>query len=637
VSYPAVPSEGSPKATPTSMTAPFSKPSLAFRIGVTGTRQISAAAEAAVRTQIARVLQLISAEIGNLVRTPESRAVYMQQADGGSGWLRLVSPLAEGSDRLAAEEALKAGYSLHAPLPFLQSEYERDFPDTVEAFRTLLSRADVLELDGTREFANESYREAGRFVVRNCDLLIAVWDGASERGPGGTAEIVRFATNLKVPVWWIDSSGQSAPCFVEDAQKLRAARANDADAAHAELRRYLEGLFVPPKMAGAERPGIFGRLAHLLSRALDRDTSPLEEYLNETGPRKRGIWRAYSVAVGALIPSEKDVSSTQSPYFTPASENPWWLGYFQRADRLSEAYGDRYRSSYVLIAALAIVVATSAIGELFPHYFNVLTSAMGDLAMTAIAVLLVVNYYYRWHERWISYRLLAELLRKQAMLWTIGRSLPTQEIVRSALSCDDAEEDDRSKLSRDAWIGWYFAAVTRSAPPLAGAFDTKKSNAALGAAALITEQVHYHRWRVVSSRAAASRMERAGQFFLFVGAAAGLVKSAFWIAPYLGVAPHVEPPVEELKVFVHFITIVSLSFVGLRTYSELPLLAQQSSRMIKVLKNAEAELAAIDIGAPSSSWELGHTMNSLALAMMQDVTGWMELFRLKILEAPDLH
>lgn len=616
----------------------FSKPSLAFRVGVTGTRQISLAAEGAVRTQIAQVLQLISREIGNLAQTQASQAVYIQQTDGArSGWLRLVSPLAEGSDRLAAEEALKVGYALHAPLPFPQSEYEKDFPDTIEAFQALLSRADVLELDGTREFASESYREAGRFVVRNCDLLIGVWDGAGERGPGGTAEIVRFAANLKVPVWWIDPSGQSVPCFVENAQKLRGERANDANAAYAELKRYLERMFVPPEMAGAERPGIFGRLARIISRALDRDTSPLEEYLNETGLRQRSIWRAYSVAIGALISREEAASSIASSSAATARENSWWLRYFQPADRLSEAYGDRYRSSYVLIAALAVVIAASAIGEHFPHNFKILTSAMGDLAMTAIAVLLVVNYYYRWHERWISYRLLAELLRKQAMLWTIGRSLPTQEILRSALSCDYAEDGDRSKLPRDAWIGWYFAAVTRSAPPLTGVFDTKKSDAALGAAALITEQIHYHRSRVVSSRAAASRMERAGQFFLFVGAAAGLVKSAFWIAHHIGVAHHIDPPVEGLKAFVHFIAIVSLSFVGLRTYSELPLLAQQSSRMIKILKNAEAELAAIDISAPSSSWELGHTMNSLALAMMQDVTGWMELFRLKILEAPDVH
>ncbi|MBR1138922.1 MULTISPECIES: DUF4231 domain-containing protein [Bradyrhizobium] len=636
MSYLAGPFEGSPEATLTSMTSPFSKPSLAFRIGVTGTRQIGSAAEIAVRTQIAQLLQLISGEIGKLAKTPASQAVYLQQADGVSGWLRMVSPLAEGSDRLAAEEALKAGYSLYAPLPFLQAEYERDFPATVEAFRTLLSRADVLELDGTREFASESYRQAGRFVVRNCDLLIAVWDGASERGPGGTAEIVRFATNLKVPVWWIDPSGRSAPCFVEDAQKLRAARANDADAAQAELGRYLEGLFVPPKMAGAERPGIFGRVAHFLSRALDRDTSPLQEYLIETGPRKRRIWRAYSVAVGALIPMGRGVSSTQYSYITPTSESRRF-GYFQRADGLSEAYGDRYRSSYVLIAALAIVVAVSAVGELLPHRLEILTSATGDLAMVVIAALLVVNYYYRWHERWISYRLLAELLRKQTMLWMIGRSLPTQEILRSALSCDVAEEGDRSKLSRDAWIGWYFVALTRSAPPLTGAFDTKKSNAALGTAALITEQIQYHTWRAASSRAGASRMERAGQFFVFVGAAATVVKGAFWIAHHIGVAHHIDPLLEGLKALVHFITIVSLSFVGLRTYSELPLLAQQSSRMIKILKNAEAELAAIDIGAPSSSWELGHTMNSLALAMMQDVTGWMELFRLKVLEAPDVH
>jgi hypothetical protein len=610
------------------MIAPSNKIPLAFRVGVTGTRKICPDAEGAVRAEISQVLELISGEIGKLAA---SQTVYVQQPDGGRiGHLRLVSPLAAGSDRLAAQEALKAGYALYAPLPFSQSEYEKDFPDSVEEFRTLLSSADVLALDGTREFASESYREVGRFVVRNCDLLVAVWDGQSERGPGGTAEIVRFAANLRVPVWWIDPYGQSVPRFVDDPQKLRAPRANDAGTAgRDDLIRHIERTIVPPKIAGAERPGAFGRLAHILSHALRGDASPFDEYLNETGLHTSGIWRAYSVVMNALIPRATSVPAIKSSCIAPPSENHWWLGYFQRADRLSEAYGDRYRSSYVLIAALAVIVAASAIGDLLPR-FEILAAATETVAMAAIAALVLANYYYRWHERWISYRLLAELFRKQAMLWTIGRSLPTQEILRSALTSDDFEDGEPSKLSRDAWIAWYFAAVARSAPPLTGPFGVKKEGAAASANALIKEQIQYHRWRVVSSKAAASSMERAGQFFLFVAAIVGFLKIVFWVTHRVGT------PAEWLKTLGYFLSALSASFVALRAYSELPLLAQQSSRMIKVLKSAESELAAIDVDEPAGSWELGHTMNSLALSMMQDVTGWMQLFRLKSLEAPDV-
>ena len=64
-------------------------------------------------------------------------------------------------------------------------QYERDFPDSVDAFRAALSRATVFTLDGSREGEAErveSYQEVGHFVARNCDLLISVWDGGREHG-----------------------------------------------------------------------------------------------------------------------------------------------------------------------------------------------------------------------------------------------------------------------------------------------------------------------------------------------------------------------------------------------------------------------------------------------------------------------
>ena len=63
-------------------------------------------------------------------RSPDA-ALYA----GGSPTLRALSPLAEGSDRMFAAEALSLGYSLCCPLPFAQAEYERDFapPEALEA------------------------------------------------------------------------------------------------------------------------------------------------------------------------------------------------------------------------------------------------------------------------------------------------------------------------------------------------------------------------------------------------------------------------------------------------------------------------------------------------------------------------
>src|SRR5690348_9816966 len=46
----------------------------------------------------------------------------------------LVTPLAEGADRLVARVVLDAGGELIAALPFEADEYRRDFPNSVAAF-----------------------------------------------------------------------------------------------------------------------------------------------------------------------------------------------------------------------------------------------------------------------------------------------------------------------------------------------------------------------------------------------------------------------------------------------------------------------------------------------------------------------
>jgi hypothetical protein len=583
------------------------------------------AIDGAVRAEVLKVLSLIRDTIAGIAEQPRPEPAGLPGLDGGRRpVLRLVSPLAEGSDRLAAEIALMAGYTLYSPLPFPRPEYEKDFPASADEFERLLSQSTVLELDGTRELATDAYREVGRFVVRNCDLLIAVWDGSTERGAGGTAEIVRFAANLKVPIWWIRLSGSAPPSFVQSSHALQTARlGTSSGSADAELVDYITRLVTPPRVGEVEHVGTFGRAAHLLVRAAGKDVSPLCDFLSETDLKKRSIWQTYSNTINSLI---SRAVNNQRPSAAPqgASSDPsWWLQYFKPADRLSEGYGDRYRSSYVLIAIFAFVaVATPAVGNVLPDRFEVLAGLVEAIALANIAGLVTASYFYRWHERWISYRLLAELLRKQAILWTIGRSLPLEEILQAV-----SDDEGAAKLPREAWIAWYFATVVRSAPPLTGNLAAQRREAVASAEALIEDQIRYHRWRAASSKAAASAIEKIGELFFFFTATVGFLKMGLLFSGHAG------SPVEWLTAFGACLSALSASFVGIRTYSELPLLVQQSLRMIKVLKSSALELTAIDLDEPASSVRIGHVMNVLTLSMMQDVTGWMQLFRIKSVEA----
>ena len=185
---------------------------LTFRVGTTGSRVLADGAVAGLRRQIRAVLGEVALVLRDL-----AGAARDVGAAAGPGvivpQLRVLSPLAEGADRLVAQAALSLGWALEVPMPFAQADYEADFPATVDAFRALLARATHrLELDGSHG-ADEarSYEAVGQYVVENADLLIAVWDGHPARGRGGTGDIVRFAARAGVPVWWLPSDGAGPP------------------------------------------------------------------------------------------------------------------------------------------------------------------------------------------------------------------------------------------------------------------------------------------------------------------------------------------------------------------------------------------------------------------------------------------
>jgi len=121
----------------------------------------------------------------------------------------LLSPLAEGADRLVAEVALlpEIGARLIAPLPMPKHMYEADFsgdPDSLKEFNELLAQADQwFEIPLAAGEAAVShpgperdlqYEAVGKYIARASQILIALWDGAPADKVGGTAAIVKFQT-----------------------------------------------------------------------------------------------------------------------------------------------------------------------------------------------------------------------------------------------------------------------------------------------------------------------------------------------------------------------------------------------------------------------------------------------------------
>ena len=191
----------------------MSKIPITVRIGVTGHRVLSC--EDLLNESVGKVL----ARLDRLLE--HSPHTYVA-----------VSPLAEGADRLVAKRVL--GWQsnncepseLDSPLPMPADEYAKDFltSESKAEFRELLARAvhsQALETDAEKfnrndndsaevqnqkkEARRQSYRNVGFWVVDNCDILIAIWNGDKAKGVGGTAEIVEYALGVGRPVVWIHS------------------------------------------------------------------------------------------------------------------------------------------------------------------------------------------------------------------------------------------------------------------------------------------------------------------------------------------------------------------------------------------------------------------------------------------------
>jgi hypothetical protein len=159
-------------------------------IGVTGHRDLRSEDLSELRKQVRKVCA-------------ELRAKYPATP------LWVLSPLAEGADRLAAEVALELGAQLIVPLPLPPAEYEKDFsaPESKAEFNQLFGQATKCfqlplmpgnTLDNIQPYGpprDRQYAQVGAYIVRYSQILIALWNGTDTGLEGGTAQIVGFKLN----------------------------------------------------------------------------------------------------------------------------------------------------------------------------------------------------------------------------------------------------------------------------------------------------------------------------------------------------------------------------------------------------------------------------------------------------------
>jgi hypothetical protein len=362
------------------------------------------------------------------------------RAGAPSPVLRLLTSLAEGTDRIAAHAALHLGFEVQAPLPFLQEEYEKDFavPGSVEEFRSLLAQASsVFRLNADPAARDLGYRAAGEVVATQCDLLLAVWDGQAAHGVGGTGDLVEHAQFLGLPILHIDSQAPSRLLFLDrngkHADALAALegsiRSLFLQSGHSSQQRSAEPRGVGESKGATAFAGRTSGLVRVIAIAKPPADTALgfaEDYIRAHWPGSAA--QNANIARRTLIGDQVRRAHGQVPtHEAPEIQNESLRPYFLWTDRLAVHYGKLSRGASLRIqmwAALAVVSCLLTIPlDATPHAPRFLSCC--ELIFTlAVLIEAFVAWRFRWHDRWMVFRSVAEQIRCLDLLAPVALGIP---------------------------------------------------------------------------------------------------------------------------------------------------------------------------------------------------------------------
>ncbi len=369
-----------------------------YVVGVTGHRDIHPDALDTIREQVRLTFDELQRSLPNTA-------------------IRLISGMADGADRIVAEEALARGIKVDAILPMPLEMYLDDFskPSALE-LRKLLEHPDVgveeipLPNDRAPSLLTQTDRDQlyvglARVISRRCSLLIALWDGVDTGlAGGGTSNTLLNFINVR-------AQGDGEPVQYQRA----------SDAAHHGPSGNFAAWIVTTRANATEiqktRPAY---LTGRSGRVVMDDAMP-----NELSNRI-SKYDAYNVTFGERL----QAGDLSSPYSlmgaVPKSVGPGDLRAlekiereFEKADVMAiyyQKYSDRLFAGFALAAGL--------MGFLFLVYAKVLASnyfLFGYLGMF-IGGYFAFKYAHskHWFSKHLMYRLIAETMRARFYLSLAG-------------------------------------------------------------------------------------------------------------------------------------------------------------------------------------------------------------------------
>jgi len=421
-----------------------------FRIGVTGHRNLKD--EPAVRAAVDKFISRIDSTLKNAAENPRKAGstdnallryfdFWAVRATKMLWWSipltpkqvsperivplkwRVVSALAQGADQIVAEAIMNGVHGELLPvLPFKSNVYERDFETAEERehFHQFLNDADQpwTAWDGESPSSEErttAYRLAGERVVRESDILIAIWDGEPSRGEGGTAEIITYAIRKEIPVYWIHADHPDSD------PKLLSAGDN-----------------------GSQNEGDVPDTA----KGLAPHYHQLCAYYRDPAYREQECRAIYDRDLGYLAADAKTAKLDSTTMYEAIRNR---FAQYAYADHLALRYQSFHLRSTIAIILFAALAVTAAATQLlaFAHENWTITInqmnwviALGHMEwlivfeiafMFAAAALYRVSIRENWHEKWLYDRYLAEWLRGLMFREGLGHASAESNSIRELL------------------------------------------------------------------------------------------------------------------------------------------------------------------------------------------------------------